>query len=287
MSGVQGSLKARTGRDGFRLSLIAIHLVLLLVGATMVVPFLWMVSTSIKPKPEIERYPPTWLPNEPTASNFIEAFQVAPFHIFFMNSVIVSLAVTASILFFCSLAGYVFAKLKFPGRDVAFLLVLGKIMVPFQLTVIPLYLIITRIGLANSLGALIVPLMIGAFGIFMMRQFIIDIPDDLMDAAFIDGCGAFGIYWRIIVPSVVPALATLAIFTFIDTWGQFLWPLIVIKSPNKMTLQIGLALFSNQYYTDYGPLMAATLVSVMPLLIVFAILQRRVIESITLTGLKS
>ena len=253
----------------------------------MVVPFLWMVSTSLKPKAEIELYPPTWIPRDPTVSNYVEAFGVAPFHVFFYNSTVVGVAVTVSVLFFCSLAGYVFAKLKFPGRDAAFLLVLGKIMVPFQLTVIPLYLIVTRIGLGNSLGALIVPLMIGAFGIFMMRQFIIDIPDDLIDAAFIDGCGAFGIYWRIILPSVVPALATLAIFTFIDTWGQFLWPLIVIKSMDKMTLQIGLALFSNQFYTDYGPLMAATLLSVMPLLIVFAILQRRVIESITLTGLKS
>ena len=280
-------LLSKTPRYRLRPGLIAIHLVLILVGSTMIVPFLWMVSTSLKPRPEIERYPPTWVPHEPTVNNYVEAFRVAPFHVFFINSVIVSFAVTASILFFCSLGGYVFAKLKFPGRDVAFLLVLGKIMVPFQLTIIPLYLIITEIGLANSLGALIVPLMIGAFGIFMMRQFIIDIPDDLMDAAFIDGCGAFGIYWRIILPSVVPALATLAIFTFIDTWGQFLWPLIVIKSIDKMTLQIGLALFSNEYFTDYGPLMAATLVSVMPLLIVFAILQRRVIESITLTGLKS
>lgn len=276
-------------QHGFRLrtSRLVIHLVLILVGCTMVVPFLWMVSTSLKPKPEIDQYPPTWLPQEPTLHNYAEAFEVAPFHLFFMNSVIVSFAVTASVLFFCSLAGYVFAKLKFPGRDIAFLLVLGKIMVPFQLTVIPLYLIISKIGLGNSLGALIVPLMVSAFGIFMMRQFIIDIPDDLMDAAFIDGCGAFGIYWRIILPSVVPALATLAIFMFIDTWGQFLWPLIVIKSVEKMTLQIGLALFSNEYFTDYGPLMAATLVSVLPLLIVFSILQRRVIESITLTGLKS
>jgi multiple sugar transport system permease protein len=270
----------------FSISLVIIHLVLILIGLTMVVPFLWMLSTSLKPRPEIERYPPTWIPEALTINNYIEAFKIAPFHIFFMNSVIVSFAVTGSILFFCSLAGYVFAKLKFPGRDAAFLLVLGKIMVPFQLTIIPLYLIVTKIGLGNSLGALIVPLMVGAFGIFMMRQFIIDIPDDLIDAAFIDGCGAFGIYWRIILPSVVPALATLAIFTFIDTWGQFLWPLIVIKSTEKMTLQIGLAFFSNQYFTDYGPLMAATLVSVLPLLIVFSILQRRVIESITLTGLK-
>ena len=268
------------------LSLTLLHFVLILIGLTMVVPFLWMLNTSLKLKPEIERYPSTFIPEAPTVSNYIEAFKKAPFHIFFANSVVVSFAVTASILFFCSLGGYVFAKLKFPGRNVAFMLILGKIMVPFQLTIIPLYLIVTKIGLGDSLGALIVPLMIGAFGIFMMRQFIIDIPDDLMDAAFIDGCGAFGIYWRIILPSVVPALATLAIFTFIDTWGQFLWPLIVIKSPEKMTLQIGLALFSNQYFTDYGPLMAATLVSVLPLLIVFSILQRRVIESITLTGLK-
>jgi len=284
MIGYTGKKKGLTSRKP--VSLILIHLLLILVGLTMVVPFLWMVSTSLKPKPEIERYPPTFVPQDPTMSNYIEAFKKAPFHIFFMNSVVVSFAVTASVLFFCSLGGYVFAKLKFPGKNVAFLLVLGKIMVPFQLTIIPLYLIMTKIGLGDSLGALIVPVMIGAFGIFMMRQFIIDIPDDLMDAAFIDGCGAFGIYRRIILPSVVPALATLAIFTFIDTWGQFLWPLIVIKSPEKMTLQIGLALFSNQYFTDYGPLMAATLVSVLPLLIVFSILQRRVIESITLTGLK-
>jgi multiple sugar transport system permease protein len=270
----------------FTIGKLVVHVLLLLGGITMVVPFLWMMSTAFKPKPEIEAYPPHFIPKVPTVANFIEAFSKAPFAVFFMNTVFVSFAVTTFVLFFCSLAGYVFAKLKFPGKNIAFLLVLGKIMVPFQLTVIPLYLIISRIGLGNSLGALILPLVVSAFGIFMMRQFIIDIPDDLMDAAFIDGCTAFGIYWRIILPSVVPALATLAIFIFIDTWGQFLWPLIVIKSVNKMTLQIGLALFKNEYYTDHGPLMAGTLISVLPLLIVFSILQRRVIESITLTGLK-
>ncbi|MGQ9631313.1 MAG: carbohydrate ABC transporter permease [bacterium] len=274
------------GRIRLKLSILIVHAILILGGISMVLPFLWMISTAFKPEWENIAYPPYWIPKSPTLDNFIEAFGRAPFHIFFLNTVIVSTAVTVFALFFCSLGGYVFAKLRFPGKNIFFLLVLGKIMVPFQVTVVPLYLIVVKLGMGDSLLALITPLVVSAFGIFMMRQFILTIPDDLIDAAKIDGCSDFGVYLRIILPSITPALATLAIFLFMDTWGQFLWPLIVIKSPEKMTLQLGLAMFSNQYFTEYGPLMAGTLISVMPVLIVFAFLQRRVIESITMTGLK-
>jgi multiple sugar transport system permease protein len=267
-------------------NLTIIYVILTLGAITMVFPFLWMISTAFKPPSEVEAYPPYWIPKTPTIANFTEVLNRAPIHIYLLNTILVSTCVTLLVLFFCSLSGYVFAKLELPGKNILFLLILGKLMVPFQVTVIPLYLLINKLGLGDSLIALILPFMIGAFGIFFMRQFIISIPNELIDAARIDGCGEFGIYWRIILPSIRSALLTLAIITFMDSWGQYFWPLIVIRSPSKMTIELGLAFFTNQYFTDYGPMMAGAFISLVPVILVFIALQNRMIESITHTGLK-
>lgn len=267
-------------------NLTVVYIILTLGAITMIFPFLWMISTAFKSPSEVEAYPPYWIPKFPTLVNFNEVMRRAPIHIYLLNTVLVSSSVTLLILFFCSLSGYVFAKLELPGKNILFLLILGKLMVPFQVTVIPLYLLINKLGVGDSLIALILPFMIGAFGIFFMRQFILSIPDELIDAARIDGCNEFGIYWRIILPNIRSALLTLAIITFMDSWGQYFWPLIVIRSQNKMTIELGLAFFTNQYFTDYGPMMAGAFLSLLPVFIVFVSLQNRMIESITHTGLK-
>lgn len=269
------------------LSEVPLHLLLIVGGATMIMPFLWMISTAFKPASEIIAYPLYWIPKEPTLDNFIEVFNRAPFLRYFLNTIIVTSSVVIAGFFFCSLTGYVLAKLDLPGGNLILLMILAKIMVPFQVLMVPLFLLVARLGIADSLLGLIVPTdMISAFGIFMMRQFIIDIPDELLDAARIDGCSEFGIYYRIILPCIKAPLATLGIFLFMWTWGNFLWPLIVIISPEKRTLELGLAMFKEWFWVDYGPLMAATLLSLIPVIIFFVVLQRKVIESVSMTGLR-
>ena len=266
---------------------ISFHVILILGSITMALPFVWMILTSFKPSPEIRSYPPHWLPRTPTLEHFGEVFDRAPFLVYFMNTGIVSGSVVLLALFFCSLTAYALAKLRLPGEKIIILLILVKIMVPFQAMMLPLYLLASKLRIVDSLIGLIVPTdMISAFGIFMLRQFIVDIPDDFIGAARIDGCSEFGIYWRIILPQCTAPLATLAIFLFMWSWGNFLWPLIIINSPEKMTLQLGLAMFREDQWVRYGPLMAATFLSLIPVIVIFIILQRRVIESITITGLK-
>jgi len=252
----------------------------------MLLPLVWMVATAFKTSEETFRYPPTLIPERFTLANFQKAWQVAPFGDYFVNSVVVSVAVTASQVFFCSLAGYVFAKFRFWGRDVLFTLVVAKLMIPIQVLIVPLYLLIINLHLADSLTGVIAPDIMGAFGIFMLRQFIVSLPDELMDSARLDGCSDFAIYWRIILPLIVPALSTFAIITFMNTWNDFLWPLIVISTPEKRTLQLGLAAFADQYLTSFNLSMAGSLVVLLPVVIVFAIFQRQIIASIARSGLR-
>lgn len=274
-------------RNQVKLSNISFHIILILGAITMALPFVWMILTSFKPPPEIRSYPPHWIPRTWTLEHFREVFDRSPFLMYFINTGIVSGSVVLLASFFCSLTAYVLAKLNLPGEKFILLLILIKIMVPFQAVMVPLYLLASKLRMVDSLIGLIVPTdMISAFGIFMLRQFIIDIPEDLISAARIDGCSEFGIYWRIILPQCVAPLATLAMILFVWSWGNFLWPLIIINSPEKRTLQLGLAMFQSEFWVRYGPLMAATLLSLVPVIAIFIILQRRVIESMTMTGLK-
>lgn len=263
------------------------NLVLMMGVMTMVLPLLWVISTAFKTQEEAIAFPPHFIPHEPILTNFAKVFEESPFLLYMVNSFIVSAVVVVGALFFCSLTGYVLSKFSFPGSKIFFVMVLGKLMIPMQVLIIPLYLLVIRLGWRDSLIALIVPTeLISAFGVFMMRQFIQGFPDSILDSATIDGCGDFGIYWRIILPNMKHALFTLAIFLFVWSWSMFLWPLIVIDSPEKMTIQIGLEQFSNRYYTQYGPKMAGILLSIIPVLVVFLIFQKQVLESIALSGLK-
>lgn len=265
---------------------VALHLLLYAMAFMTVAPFLWMLLASFKDLGEILQYPPTWIPQRIILDNFVNAFQAAPFGRFYFNSLFVASAVTLGQLFTCSLAAYAFARLQFPGRDILFYIFLGTMMVPGQVTMIPGFMVLHWLGWIDTYAALIVPGLASAFGTFLLRQFFLTIPRDLEDAAAIDGCSRFGVLWRIILPLSRPALATLAIFTFMGVFNDFLWALIVVSSEDLKTVQLGLAIFRDRYQTDWGQLMAASVTATLPILLVFFFAQKYFIRGITLSGLK-
>ncbi|MFG3338135.1 carbohydrate ABC transporter permease [Streptomyces tendae] len=253
----------------------------------MIVPFLWMLSGSFKPEADIRKVPPVLIPTEPTTANYTELFDNLDFVGMFTNSLVVALVVTAGNLLFCSMLGYALAKLEFRGRKAVFALVLGTLMVPGLVTFVPLYVLTTNLGLTDSLLGLILPFLAAPFGVFLMRQFIGSLPDELIDAARMDGCGEIAIFWRIILPMTKPALATLGIISFLGSWNNFLWPLVVAQNEEQYTLPVGLALVSTgQDFTRYGVLLAGAAVVLVPVLVVFLLFQRHFIAGIATTGLK-
>jgi multiple sugar transport system permease protein len=273
------------GRD--RTAKIILYAVLILGLLAVVGPFLWMALSSFKPEAEIRAAPPTWLPHTWTIGNYHALFARLDFPRYFTNSVVVAVLVTAGNLVFCSLVGYALAKLDFPGRRALFLTVLGMLMVPGMVLFVPQFVLISNMGLANSYAGLVLPFLAGPFGVFLMRQFLQSIPDDLIEAARVDGAGEWRIFWRVVLPLCRPALATLGILTFLTSWNNFLWPLVVATTADKYTLPVALALFSvGQNRTDYGLLLAGAVVVVLPVLIVFLLLQRHFMRGIATTGLK-
>jgi multiple sugar transport system permease protein len=276
-----GGMKISAGR--------ALVYVLLTAGCLLsLVPFLWMVSTAFKSSTEIIRLPPTLFPERPTVQAFQTIFTDprVPLARFYLNSIIVSVCVIVMILFTSSLAGFVFAKYQFSGKNFLFTLTLATMMIPFQVIMIPLYLILVQLNLTDNLAGLIVPAAASAFGIFLMKQFIEGIPGELIDAARIDGTSEFGIFARIIMPQMGPALATLGIFQFMGTWNDYLWPLIVIKTTERRTLPIMLTWYNSQHGARQDLTMAASMLVILPILIVYFIFQRRITQGIALTGFK-
>lgn len=263
-------------------------LILAAGAAFWLLPFVWMVLSSLKTLPEIYAFPPTLFPQQLMWENYVETFNRMPFGRFFLNSIVVSVAVVLGQLITCSLAGYGFARLRFPGRDVLFLGYIATMMVPFAVIMIPLFILMRGFGWLDSLQALIVPALFSAWGTFMMRQFMLTIPRELEDAARIDGCSYFSCYWRIILPLCQPVLATLAIFTFLGTWNDFLWPLIIINSLELRTLPLGLAAFQamQMIKTPWHLIMAASTISVIPIIILFLIGQKYYVRGIVTSGLK-
>ncbi|MCC6396921.1 MAG: carbohydrate ABC transporter permease [Bacteroidetes bacterium] len=265
---------------------VLLHVVVYGLALATIAPFLWMVLTSVKDLPEILTYPPRWIPERATLDNFVNAFEAAPFGRYYFNSLFVAFSVTAGQLITCSMAAYAFARLQFRGRDVLFYLFLGTMMIPGQVTMIPSFMVLHWLGWVDSYYALIVPGLASAFGTFLLRQFFLTIPRDLEDAASLDGCSRFGVLWRIILPLSRPALATLAIFTFMGVFNDFLWALIVVSSDEMKTVQLGLAIFRDRYQTDWGQLMAASVTATLPIIIVFFAAQKYFIRGITLSGMK-
>ncbi len=265
---------------------ILLLIFVVVTSAAMLGPFLWMLSSSFKPISEIRRFPPTWIPENFTFANYPGVLKAVPFARFFFNSLFVATVVVTVCLFTSSLAGFAFSKYSFRGRDAMFLIVLSTMMIPFQVIIIPLYILMKLFGWIDTYWALIVPALNSAFGIYLMRQFIKTIPTDMIDAARIDGCSEFRIYWRIIIPLSKPALATLGLFIFMANWDSFLWPVIVINRISMRTLPLGLALFRGEYGTLWHLVMAGTVITVLPTFVAFSIAQGHLIEGITLTGLK-
>ncbi|MGB0101180.1 MAG: carbohydrate ABC transporter permease [Nocardioides sp.] len=253
----------------------------------VVVPFLWMLVSSFKPEAEVRAAPPTWWPQTVTTENYDQLFTRLDFPTYFLNSAIVALGVTVGNVVFCSMLGYALAKLEFPGKRALFVLVLGTLMVPGVVTFVPLFVLTTNIGLANSLPGMILPFMAGPFGVFLMRQYVLGLPDELIQAARIDGAGELTIFARVIMPLCGPALATLGVLTFLTSWNNFLWPLVIATSEDKYTLPVALALYAvGQNATQYGLLLAGSVVVVIPVLVVFLLLQRFIMQGVAMTGIK-
>jgi len=275
--------RGRTLSIGTRL---LVHLVLIIGVVIMIIPFVWMVTTSLKQDWEVFTPQMQWLPETPIWRNYVEAWETAPFGRYYANTVFVATMVVLGQLIICSMAAYAFARLRFPGRDVLFVGVIGTMMLPGTIMLVPSYLILHWLNWIDTYYALVVPSLFNAFGIFLMRQFFLTIPRELDDAAVIDGASRFGILWRVYVPLSKPALATIGIFTFMGQWNSFIWPLIVTNSEEMRVITTGISMFKDQYNTNWTLMMAASTTATVPLLIVFLFAQRWFIEGITLTGLK-
>ena len=256
----------------------------------MAAPLLWMALSAFKTQKDLTASPPVWLPSQWTLSNFSQLLDQLDMPRYFMNSLIVAVLVTVSNLLFCSMVGYALAKLDFTGRSRVFGIVLIALMVPGNLLILPLYVLMNRLGLIDTYAGLVLPFAAGAFGVFLMRQFMQSVPDELLEAARIDGAGEWYIFFRIVLPLVRPALATLAIFTFLGSWNNFVWPLIATNDPGKYTLPVALATFANDPNRTIaggnGMLMAGSLLVVLPVLVVFIALQRHFTQGIATAGLK-
>ena len=265
----------------------------LLIGGLLVVitPFVWMVLGSFKTTGELRQAPPTWWPEDPTFNNYVDLFERLDFARYFFNSAVVAVAVTLGNLLFSSMLGYALAKLDFPGKRVLFVLMLGTLMVPAVVTFMPLFVLVSNMGLVNTFPGLILPTLAGAsgvaFGGFLMRQFILSLPDELIDAARVDGAGEYRIFFNIILPLCGPALAALAILTYLAAWNNFLWPLVVASTEDMYTLPVAIALFAiGQHETNHGLLLAGAMTVVLPVVLVFIVLQRYFTQGIALTGIK-
>jgi len=270
----------------FAKSSLGIHLVLIIGALFMVGPFLWMILTSLKTLGESAMVPPVIFPEKLQWNNYSDVVATLPFIKFYWNTIVTTIAKAVGQLVFCSLAAYAFARIEFPGRNLLFVLTLSVLMVPGQVYLLPQFLIMKDLGWLNSLQALIVPGLFSAFGTFLLRQFFMSLPKELEEAAKLDGCNHFQIYWHIMLPLARSGLIALAIFVTLWSWNDFLWPLIVNSSPNKMTLSVGLASLQGQHGTNYPVLMAGSLLAIWPMIVVFMIFQRQFVEGISLTGSK-
>jgi multiple sugar transport system permease protein len=262
------------------------YIFLIALSAIMLLPFLWMVSASLKANKDVFRFPIEWIPAIPVWSNFAKIWTEIPFLTFFFNTTKLTVIITLLQLFTSSFAGYAFAKLKFKGKDILFLAYIASIAVPWQTYMIPQFIMMRSMHLVDTHLALILLQAFTAFGVFLMRQFFISIPDDILDAARIDGLSEFGIYFRIMLPLSKPALATLTITTVVFVWNDFMGPLIYLNSESLKTIQLGLRMFIQQYSSDYALIMAASLVSLIPVIILFLAFQRFFVEGIASTGVK-
>ncbi|ULT59616.1 carbohydrate ABC transporter permease [Neobacillus drentensis] len=268
-------------------SQIFLHIILTIGAIIMIFPFLWTVSSSLKDISHIFLVPPAWLPNPVKWSNYIDSLTAMPFGLAYWNSFYITTVVVLATLLTASMAAYAFAKIEFKGANFLFILFLATMMIPKQVTMIPLYIIMGKIGWLDSHLSLIVPgALFNAFAVFLLRQFIMGIPKELEEAAIIDGAGYFRIYWSIILPLIRPSLAAVGIFVFLGSWNNFLDALIFLNTPEKFTVPLLLNTFKGLYVADWALMMAGTTISVIPVLIIYIVAQKQIIEGVTITGIK-
>ncbi|MFD0717195.1 carbohydrate ABC transporter permease [Paenibacillus sp. GCM10027626] len=260
--------------------------VLTICAVIMLMPYLWMVLASFKSNLEIISSTTTFWPQNPTLDGYKAVFEEAPFFTWLLNSAVTSVLITAATLFTSALAGYVFAKFTFPGKRLLFVLVLATMMIPFQVVMIPTYLIVSEMGLINNLAAIILPNLISSYGVFLAKQFIEDIPKDLLEAARIDGAGELRIMWGVVAPLILPMLSALGIFTFMAAWNSYLWPLIVLNDMDRMTVPMALVFFNGAHQVNYNVVMSAAVLITLPVIVVFLIFQKQFIKGLTMTGMK-
>jgi len=264
-----------------------IYGVLGIVALLMLFPLLWLLSTSLKsPTENIFQFPPQLLPSQPTFNNFVRVWQTNPFGRYLFNSTLVAVLTVGLNLLFCALAAYPLARLEFWGREIIFTAIVTTIMIPFQIVMIPLYILTVQLGMKNSYLGIIFPAIASAFGIFLLRQAFQGVPKELEEAARMDGCSELGLWWHVMLPAIRPALVTLAIFVFIGSWSDFLWPLIVVDRPEFYTLPLGVAMLAGTFSLDWRLVAAGSVISIAPILVLFLFLQRYIVPTETGSGVK-
>ncbi len=270
-----------------RMQQVLTYVLLVAIALVMLLPLLWLTSTALKsPTENIFQFPPQFLPSQPTLQNFVRVWESQPFGRYFVNSLLVSVLTVGFNLVFCSLAAYPLARLDFAGKDWIFAAVISTIMIPFQIVMIPLYILTVQMGLKNSYLGVIFPAIASAFGIFLLRQAFMTVPKDLEEAARMDGCSELGIWWNVMLPSVRPALVTLTIFVFIGAWSDFLWPLIVLDDPQYYTLPLGVSKLAGTFSLDWRLVAAGSVISIAPILLFFLAMQRYIVPSEVGSGVK-
>ncbi len=282
------TVNKRTSRGGDRVWNTLSIIVLVVMAFVMVMPFVWLVSSSLKAQIQIFSYPPQWIPNPIHWDNYTRALTIKPFGLYLINTLKIVVLNVVAVVFSSSFVAYGFARIRFWGRDFWFGIVLATLFLPYAILIVPQFIIFTRLGWVDTILPLTVPIFFGggAFNIFLLRQFFRTIPEELADAARIDGCGEFGIYWRIMLPLARPALITVAIFTFLNAWNDLLGPIIYLRSPNNFTVAVGLSSFRSTLDVSWDLQLAATTAVILPVIVLFFFTQRYFIKGIVMTGLK-
>jgi multiple sugar transport system permease protein len=284
--GHQAGTRVRPFRLGPFLAHALAHAVLIVGALLMVVPFLWMISTSLKTEDQVFVLPPLWFPSNPVFGNYARLFTEIPFGRYLFNSGFVSIAVMAGELITSAISAFAFARLTFWGRDKIFAMYLATLMIPFHVRLIPIFLVMKFLGWLDTYYVLIVPQIFTVYGVFLFRQFFLNIPQELEDAARIDGCGHLRVLFNVILPLSGPVIATLAVFSFLNTWNDFLWPLVMTTSKDMRVLSVGLAQLQNEYFTLWTLLMSGAVLATLPTLIVFLVAQKYFVQGITISGMK-
>jgi multiple sugar transport system permease protein len=269
-----------------RLSRIALHVVLLTVGIVFMLPFVWSISTSLKPMSDLFQVRPSLVPSEIKWENYRDVFDNAPFLRFYINSIFVTVARTVGQVAIASVAAFAFSQLRFPGRDALFFILLAGLMVPDQVLIVPRFVIMREFGWLDTYQGLIIPLIFSSFGVFMLRQYFLGIPRDFHEAAILEGANPFQVYWHIYLPLARPALAAFGFLALLSSWNEFLWALTVTSSTEMRVLPVGIALFQGQYFTNNAVLLAAANMATFPLLIAFLFFQKQLVQGVALSGLK-